>query len=77
MPRQTSSAQGRLRVPSLHAAAAHLEATMLAGFEEDEITAILGLPEPELQSFAPWLAPAPADAVQQAFLLRCRELTAA
>lgn len=58
-------------------AAAHLEATLLAGFDEAEITAILGPPEPELQSFAPWLAPEPADAVQQAFLLRCRELTAA
>ena len=55
-------------------AAAHLEATLLAGFEEPEITAILGPPEPELQSFAPWLAPAPADAVQQAFLHRCRNL---
>ncbi len=55
-------------------AAAHLEATMLAGFEEAEITAVLGPAEPNLQSFAPWLASAPADAVQQAFLRRCRDL---
>ena len=57
-------------------AAAHLEATLVAGFEDAEITAILGPPEPGLQRFAPWLAAAPADAVQQAFLLRCRDLMA-
>ena len=57
-------------------AAAHLEATTLAGFAEDEITALLGPPEPGLRHFSPWLSPEPADVVQQAFLSRCRALGA-
>ncbi|MGI9478697.1 MAG: YfbR-like 5'-deoxynucleotidase [Hyphomicrobiaceae bacterium] len=74
LPRQIET-----RIKQADQIAAYFEATVLAGFEEDEARRFFGPREAvpvELAATLSHLQPAPTDAAQQAFLTRFKQLQA-